>query len=91
LFPGVGFGSIFGKMERSERKHDAAAVELAAGWIGLCATCGWVGETYGSRQKADADSARHVTEAPTDPEPGLAFLSDARGRPGDSSHRAGAA
>jgi hypothetical protein len=51
-------------MQKQERKHDAAAVELAAGWIALCATCGWVGETYGSREQAAADSARHVAEAP---------------------------
>ena len=53
-------------MEQQERKHDAAAVELAAGWIALCATCGWVGETYGSEQKAGADCARHIAESPSD-------------------------
>ncbi|HEY1852988.1 MAG TPA: hypothetical protein VGG40_00245 [Solirubrobacterales bacterium] len=58
-----------------ERQHDAAPVELAAGWIAICATCGWVGETYGSRQKASADSDRHVAEAPLGPGP-LAFLGD---------------
>jgi hypothetical protein len=53
-------------MEQQERKHDAAPVELAAGWIALCATCGWVGETYGSEQQAGADCARHIAESPSD-------------------------
>jgi hypothetical protein len=57
------FVTLAGKMRKQERKHDAAAVELAAGWIALCATCGWVGETYGSREQAAADSDRHVAEA----------------------------
>jgi hypothetical protein len=61
-------------MQQPERQHDAAPVELAAGWIAICATCGWVGETYGSREKAAADSARHVAESPPDREPVLAFL-----------------
>jgi hypothetical protein len=68
--------TLGGDMSQHERKHDAAAVELAAGWIAICATCGWVGDTYGSREKAAADSARHVAEAPA--EPALAFLADAR-------------
>jgi len=49
-------------MER-EFKHDADAVHLAEGWIGLCATCGWVGHAYGSEEQASAESARHVAEA----------------------------
>jgi hypothetical protein len=65
-------------MEQPKRKHDAAPVELAAGWIAICATCGWVGETYGTEQKAAADSARHVAEAPANREPALAFLGDAK-------------
>ena len=76
-------------MPQHERKHDAAAVELAAGWIAICATCGWVGEAYGSREKAAADSARHVAEAPTTAPP-LAFLADAR-RPADTRPGADAA
>jgi hypothetical protein len=64
-------------MHQHQRKHDAAAVELAAGWIAICATCGWVGDTYGSSEKAAADSARHIAEAPAT-EPALAFLADAR-------------
>ncbi|HEY2717266.1 MAG TPA: hypothetical protein VGI73_13685 [Solirubrobacterales bacterium] len=75
-------------MQKQERNHDAAAVELAAGWIALCATCGWVGETYGSREQAVADSDRHVAEAPTGDTPALAFLADSRRPPGDSSPRA---
>jgi hypothetical protein len=61
-------------MEQLERNHDAAAVELAAGWIALCATCGWVGETYGSQQKAVADCARHAAETASGSEPARAFL-----------------
>ena len=53
-------------MKQTERQHDAAAVELAAGWIALCATCGWVGEAYGSEQKAASDCARHIAAAPSD-------------------------
>lgn len=53
-------------MQQREREHDAAPVELAAGWIAICATCGWVGEAYGSQQKATADSARHIAESPRD-------------------------
>jgi hypothetical protein len=66
-------------MEQPERKHDAAPVELAAGWIALCATCGWVGETYGSEQKAAADCSRHIAESPSDRrEPDLAFLGETK-------------
>jgi hypothetical protein len=68
-------------MERNERQHDAAPVELAAGWIALCATCGWVGEAYGSEQKAASDCARHIAEAPVEPEPDLAFLGGRRNAP----------
>jgi hypothetical protein len=65
-------------MSEPEPKHDAAAVELAAGWIAICATCGWVSESYGPEQKAVADSARHVAEAPAPEGTALAFLVDAR-------------
>jgi hypothetical protein len=69
-------------MEEQERKHDTAPVELAAGWIALCATCGWVGETYGAEQKAAADCARHIAESPSDRrEPALAFLGDTKRAP----------
>lgn len=50
------------KLER-ELRHDADAVHLAEGWIGLCATCGWVGQAYGSEEQARTESARHVAEA----------------------------
>ena len=65
-------------MQQPERQHDTAPVELAAGWIAICATCGWVGETYGSREKAATDSARHIAEAPRDREPVLAFLGEGK-------------
>lgn len=60
-------------MEKPDRKHDAAPVELAAGWLAICATCGWVGETYGSEQQAAADSDRHIAEPEAGAEPRLAF------------------
>ena len=78
-------------MPEPERKHDAAAVELAAGWIAICASCGWVGESYGSEERAAADCGRHIAEAPTAPRTVLAFLSDSPRRRGDSSTPAGAA
>ncbi len=65
-------------MDQPERKHDAAPVELAAGWIAICATCGWVGETYGSQGQAAADSARHIAEAPSDAASVLAFLGETK-------------
>ena len=77
-------------MQQPERQHDAAPVELAAGWIAICATCGWVGETYGTQQKAAADSARHIAEAPSDGKPALAFLGEAK-RPRRDSPSADAA
>lgn len=46
-----------------ELEHDADAVHLAEGWIGLCATCGWVGHAYGSEDEARAESGRHVAGA----------------------------
>lgn len=76
-------------MDQPERTHDTAPVELAAGWLAICATCGWVGEAYGSEPKARADCARHVAEARTDTEPRIAFLG-AR-RPGHDFPSAGAA
>ncbi|MGD9736454.1 MAG: hypothetical protein AB7V58_12760 [Solirubrobacterales bacterium] len=77
-------------MEQSERAHDAAPVELAAGWIAICATCGWVGETYGTQRQAAADSARHVVEAPRGRDSVLAFLGEDR-RPRRDSPSADAA
>jgi hypothetical protein len=78
-------------MDKPERTHDAAPVELAAGWLAICATCGWVGETYGSQQKAAADSARHIAAAASgENQSSLAFLGDRR-RPGRDFPTAGAA
>lgn len=54
-----------------ELKHDADAVHLAEGWIGLCATCGWVGHAYGSKDTARDESARHVAEAAESRSPDL--------------------
>lgn len=68
-------------MQQPERQHDAAPVELAAGWIAICATCGWVGETYGTREQATADSARHVEEAPRVAGVALGFWGREVGRP----------
>jgi ApbE superfamily uncharacterized protein (UPF0280 family) len=65
-------------MSESRRKHDAAAVELAAGWIAICASCGWVGESYGTEEQASVASSRHIAEAADEPEPALGFLADAR-------------
>jgi hypothetical protein len=79
-------------MDQNERTHDTAPVELAAGWLAICATCGWVGETYGSQQQAAADSARHIAEAGSDDRrPNLAFLGGPRRRPGRDFPSAGAA
>ena len=77
-------------MDQPERTHDTAPVELAAGWLAICATCGWVGETYGSQHQAAADSARHITEAGAESRPTLAFLGDRR-RGGRDFPSAGAA
>lgn len=45
------------------RHHHAEPVELAEGWIGICATCGWVSRDYGSEQHASAESASHTANA----------------------------
>jgi hypothetical protein len=60
------------------RQHDAAAVELAAGWIAICASCGWVGESYGNEEQASAASSGHIAAAADEPEPTLGFLADSR-------------
>jgi hypothetical protein len=78
-------------MPEPEPKHDAAAVELGAGWIAICATCGWVSESYGPEQRAVADSARHVAEAPAPEATTLAFLADARRASSRDAPSAGAA
>lgn len=43
--------------------HHAEPVQLAEGWIGICATCGWVSRDYGSEQHARSESSRHVVNA----------------------------
>lgn len=45
------------------RHHHAEPVQLAEGWIGICATCGWVSRDYGSEQHASAESASHTANA----------------------------
>lgn len=50
-------------MQELRRHHHAEPVELAAGWIGICATCGWVSRDYGSERHAAAESARHAANA----------------------------
>lgn len=50
-------------MQELQRHHHAEPVELAEGWIGICATCGWVSRDYGSEQHARSESARHVVNA----------------------------
>jgi hypothetical protein len=65
-------------MPKTGRPHDAAAVELAAGWIAICASCGWVGESYGTEEQASVASSRHIAEVGEETEPVLAFLADAR-------------
>jgi len=50
-------------MPEPHRHHHAAPVELAEGWIGICATCGWVSRDYGSEQRASAESASHAANA----------------------------
>lgn len=66
-------GANLAPMEKPKREHDAAPVELAAGWIAICATCGWVAESYGTQQRAEAESARHVAETRGDRQPLRAF------------------
>ena len=45
---------------RDHRDHDAVPVQLADGWIGICATCGWLGESHDSVVEADDESRRHA-------------------------------
>jgi ApbE superfamily uncharacterized protein (UPF0280 family) len=75
-------------MDHFERKHDAAPVEMAAGWIALCASCGWVGESYGSREDAAAASARHIAAASSERMDSLAFLDAVGHRPRQDPPRA---
>ena len=50
-------------MQELRRHHHAEPVELAEGWIGICATCGWVSRDYGNERHAATESARHSTNA----------------------------
>lgn len=50
-------------MQELHRHHHAEPVHLAEGWIGICATCGWVSRDYGSEEQARTESACHVVNA----------------------------
>jgi hypothetical protein len=50
-------------MQKLHRHHHAEPVLLAEGWIGICATCGWVSRDYGSEEQARTESAGHVVNA----------------------------
>jgi len=50
-------------MQELRRHHHAEPVELAEGWIGICATCGWVSRDYGNERHAAVESARHTANA----------------------------
>jgi hypothetical protein len=50
-------------MQELRRHHHAEPVELAEGWIGICATCGWVSRDYGNERHATAESASHTANA----------------------------
>jgi hypothetical protein len=40
--------------------HDVVQVHLAEGWIGVCVTCGWVGDSHGSSTvDAEFECRRH--------------------------------
>jgi hypothetical protein len=46
------------RMERPDT-HDAATVTLAAAWVGVCASCSWIGPERDSEQRAAADVKWH--------------------------------
>jgi hypothetical protein len=50
-------------MQQLHRHHHAEPVQLAEGWIGICATCGWVSRDYGTEQHARSESSRHSANA----------------------------
>jgi hypothetical protein len=50
-------------MQELQRHHHAEPVELAEGWIGICATCGWVSRDYGNERHATVESSRHSANA----------------------------
>ena len=39
--------------------HDAATVTLAEAWVGVCASCSWIGPERDSQRRADADVNWH--------------------------------
>jgi hypothetical protein len=47
-------------MEHPEKKHDAEAIRMTKGWLALCATCGWVGQNYRSKDEACDEVDEHV-------------------------------
>lgn len=51
------------KLRRKHREHEAEPVQLAQGWIGICAGCGWVSRDYGSEEQAAGECASHVANA----------------------------
>lgn len=50
-------------MQELRGHHHAEPVQLAEGWIGICATCGWVSRDYGSEEHARVESSRHADNA----------------------------
>lgn len=50
-----------GEHRRVERQdtHDAASVTLAAAWVGVCASCSWIGPERETEQRAEADVKWH--------------------------------
>jgi hypothetical protein len=54
---------------RDPQDHDVVQVHLAEGWIGICVTCGWVGDNHGSStEDAAFECRRHVQLAGPAPE-----------------------
>jgi hypothetical protein len=45
-------------VEKSD-PHDATTLTLAAAWVGVCATCGWIGPERDSEGRAEADVKWH--------------------------------
>jgi hypothetical protein len=45
-------------MEKSDL-HDAATLTLAAAWVGVCATCDWIGPERDTEGRAEADVNWH--------------------------------
>jgi hypothetical protein len=46
---------------KDREDHDVVQVHLAEGWIGICVTCGWVGDNHGlSTEDAVFECRRHA-------------------------------